>query len=59
MSKTVNDLKIEIEEIKKTQTEGILEMENLVKRIGTADLSIISRLQEMEERISGVEDTIE
>jgi hypothetical protein len=59
MSKTVNDLKIEIEEIKKTQTEGILEIENLVKRIGTADLSIISRLQEMEERISGVEDTIE
>ena len=59
MNKSAQDLKVEIEAIKKTQTEGILEMENLGKRIGTADLSIISRLQEMEERISGVEDTIE
>lgn len=31
MNKTVQDLKMEIEEIKKTQTEGILEMENLGK----------------------------
>jgi hypothetical protein len=28
MNKTVQDLKMEIEAIKKTQTEGILEMEN-------------------------------
>lgn len=31
MNKTVEDLKMEIEEIKKTQTEGILETENLGK----------------------------
>ena len=31
MNKTVQDLKMEIEAIKKTQTEGILEMENLRK----------------------------
>lgn len=31
MSKTVENLKMEIEEIKKTQTEGILETENLGK----------------------------
>ena len=32
INKTVQDLKMEIEAIKKTQTEGILEMENLGKR---------------------------
>jgi uncharacterized coiled-coil protein SlyX len=31
----------------------------LGKRTGTADISISNRIQEMEERISGVEDTIE
>ena len=40
MNKTVQDLKMEIEAIKKTQTEGILEMENLGKRTGTTDASI-------------------
>jgi hypothetical protein len=31
MNNTVQDLKMEIEATKKTQTEGILEMENLRK----------------------------
>jgi hypothetical protein len=31
MNKTVPDLRVEIEAIKNTQTEGILEMENLGK----------------------------
>jgi hypothetical protein len=31
------DLKTEIEAIKKTHTEGILEMENLGKKTGTTD----------------------
>ena len=35
MNKTIQDLKIEIEAIKKTQTEGILEKENLFKKTGT------------------------
>ena len=50
---------MEIKPIKKTQTEGILEMEILGKRTGIADTSIIKREQEMEERISGIEDIIE
>jgi len=36
-----------------------LEMENLRKRSGITDVSITSRIQEIEERISGVEDNIE
>jgi hypothetical protein len=50
---------MEIEAIKETQIEGILEMKNLVNRTGTTDVSITYRLQVIEERISGVEDTIE
>ena len=57
--KTVQDLKTEIEAIKKTQTKGILGMENLGKRTGTREASITNRIQEMEERVSGVEDTID
>ena len=44
---------------KETQTKGILERENLDKETGTTDESITNRIQEMEERMSGVEDTIE
>jgi hypothetical protein len=43
----------------KTQTDTILEIGNLRKRTGTTDVSITNRIQEMEERISDVEDTIE
>ena len=56
MNKTIQDLKMEIEAIKKTQVEATLEMENLGKRTGTTDASITNRIQEMEERISGIED---
>ena len=45
-----------METIKKTQTKGMLEIEKLGKRSGTADTSITNRIQEMEERISGAED---
>jgi uncharacterized coiled-coil protein SlyX len=34
-------------------------MENLGERPGITDVSIINRIQELEQRISGVEDTIE
>jgi hypothetical protein len=54
INQTVQDKKMEIEAIKKTQTEGILEMENLGNWIGTTGVSITNRTQEMEERISGV-----
>ena len=57
INKTAEDLKTVIEEIKETQTEGILEIENLGKRTRTTDASITNRIQEMEDRISGEEDT--
>ena len=34
-------------------------MENLGKRSGVTDANITNRIQEIEERISGIEDTIE
>jgi hypothetical protein len=49
MNKTVQDLKIEIEAIKKIQTEGILEMKNLGKRRGTTDVNVNNRIEKMEE----------
>ena len=48
-----------MEVMKKTQTERWLDMENLGKRTGTTETSITNRIQEIEERISGIEDTIE
>ena len=45
--------------MKKTHAEEILDMENLGKTTETSDASITHRIQEMEERISGIEDTIE
>ena len=54
-NKTVQDLKMEIEATKKTQTEAILDMENLRKRTGTTDAIITNRIQEMEDRILGIE----
>jgi hypothetical protein len=48
----------EMEAIKKTHTEVILEMENLRKISGTTDLRINNRIQKMEERISAIEEMI-
>jgi hypothetical protein len=52
----VQDLKMEIETIKKSQVEATLEIENLGRTKGS---SITIRTQEMEERLSGIEGTIE
>ena len=49
MKKTIQDLKLEIETIKKSQRETTLEMENLGKRSGVIDASITNRVQEIEE----------
>ena len=46
INKSVQELKIEIEAIKKTQAEGILEMENLGKRTGARETSTTNRIQE-------------
>ena len=52
LNKTIQDLKREVDTIKKTQSEATLEIETLGKKSGTIDASISSRIQEMEERIS-------
>jgi hypothetical protein len=59
LNKTIQDLKMEVETIKKTQRETTLEIEVLGKKSGTIDVSISNRIQEMEERISSSEDSIE
>jgi predicted nucleic acid-binding Zn-ribbon protein len=51
-NKTIQDLKIEVETIKKIQRETILDIENLRKKLGTIDASISNRIQEIEKRIS-------
>jgi len=50
---------MEIETIKKAQRETTLDTENLGKRQRVVDTSITNRIQEIEEIISGAEDTIE
>jgi hypothetical protein len=59
MNKIIQDLKMEIETIKKSQRETTLELEKLGKRSGVINVSITNRVQEIEERISGAEDNIE
>jgi hypothetical protein len=59
MNKTILDLKREVDTIKKTQNEATLLIETLGKTSGTIDASISNRIQEMEERISGTEHSIE
>jgi predicted nucleic acid-binding Zn-ribbon protein len=59
VNKTIQDLKMEVEIIKKSQRETTLQLENLGKRSGVIDASITNRIQEIEERLSGAEDTIE
>jgi hypothetical protein len=56
LNKTFQDLKMEIETIKKSQRETTLEIENLGKRSEVIDAHMNNRIQEIEERFSGVED---
>ena len=50
---------MEVETIKKSQRETTLEIENIGKKSGDISASITNRIQEIEERISVAEDTIE
>jgi hypothetical protein len=50
---------MEVETIQKTQRETTLEIESLGKETGTIDASISNRIQEVKERVSGAEDSIE
>ena len=59
MNKTIHDLKMEIESIKKPQRETTLELEHIENRSGVKDASITNRRNGIEERISDAEDTIE
>jgi predicted nucleic acid-binding Zn-ribbon protein len=59
LNKTIQDLKREVDTIKKTQSETTMEIEILGKKSRTIDTRISNRIQEMEERISGAEDSIE
>jgi wobble nucleotide-excising tRNase len=59
LSKIIQDLKIEVETIKNLQRETSLEIEILRKISGAIYASITNRIQEMEERIPGAEDSIE
>ena len=59
MNKTTLHLKREVDTIKKTQSEATLEIETLGEKSGIIDASISIRIQKMEERISGAEDSIE
>jgi hypothetical protein len=58
LNKTIQDLKMEVETMKKTQRETTLETETLGKKSRIIDVSISKRIQEMEERISSAEDSI-
>ena len=46
MKKTFQDLKMEVETIKKLQRETTLKTENIGKRSGIIDVSIINRIEE-------------
>ena len=50
---------MEVETIEKSQRETTLEIEERRKKSGAIDASITNRIQEIKERISGAEDTIE
>jgi hypothetical protein len=59
LNKTIQNPKGEVETIKETKSKTTLEIENLGKKAGTIDTSISNRIQEMDERISGEDDSIE
>jgi hypothetical protein len=59
LNKIVQDLKVELETIKKPQREITMELENLGNGSGVIDASINNRIQDIIVRISCAEDTIE
>lgn len=48
MKETVKDMNIDMEAVKNTHTEGILDMENLGKWTRTAGTSLTNNVSEME-----------
>jgi hypothetical protein len=58
MNKTIQDQKMEIKTMKKSQRETTVELGNLEKRSGAIDTSITNKIQEIEERFSRAEETV-
>jgi uncharacterized coiled-coil DUF342 family protein len=50
LDKMVQELKLEIETVKKTQREATMEIDNLGTRSGATHASMTNRIQEIEER---------
>jgi len=59
INKNIQDLKLEIKSIKKTQTEENLEVKILGTQTGPKEANSTNRTQEMGKRMSGIEDTTE
>jgi predicted nucleic acid-binding Zn-ribbon protein len=59
LNKTIQDLKMQVETITKSERETTLDIENLEKTTGVTDARITNSMQEIEERISGTETSIE
>ena len=58
INKTVQELNVKIESVKKKQTKGNLEMKMLETQAGTSEASLTYRTQEVKERISGTENKV-
>ena len=59
LNKPIQNLKMEVETIKKSKRETTLEIENLGRQSEGIDAHITNRIQDIEEKISGAEDSIE
>jgi predicted nucleic acid-binding Zn-ribbon protein len=51
LNKVIQNLKGEVETVKKTQMEANLEMENLRRRSGITDVRITNRIREIERNL--------
>lgn len=54
---TVQDMKIEIESLKKTPTKVKLKMNNLGSQIKISEISLVNILQNLREKISDTEES--
>ena len=58
LNRAPQDLKMEVKTINESQTVATLVMKNLRKRSEATDASMTNRIQKIERRILGIEDTI-
>ena len=55
----VQTMKLEMESLKKTQTEIKLQMKTLVSQTETTEAILTNKEQDVEDRISGIENKVE